>query len=198
MANDFRSARYWARELIEGAMHEGAVAVDATMGNGHDTQWLCELAGAAGRVYAFDVQAEAVERTRARLKENGLEARAALFCAGHERMAQLVPEQADAIVFNLGWLPGAEHGVTTQTPTTLKAVEAALRLLKEDGVMTVCVYPGHEEGARELEALTAWAAGLDPVQYDAMGKWYLNQPNDPPRMLAVRKVKRKRSIEGSR
>lgn len=192
MANDFRSARFWAREMIEAAMCDGARAIDATMGNGHDTQWLCELAGENGRVYAFDVQAEAVERTRERLAETGLLERAALFCAGHERMGEMVSEQVDAIVFNLGWLPGAEHGVTTQTSTTLMAVNAALDLLKEDGLMTVCIYPGHEEGTRELQALMAWAAALDSKRYDALLKTYLNQPNDPPRMLAVRRKKTKK------
>lgn len=192
MANDFRSARFWAREMIEGAMYEGARAIDATMGNGHDTQWLCELAGENGRIYAFDVQAEAVERTRERLAQNGLESRAVLFCAGHERMGNFVPEQVDAIVFNLGWLPGAEHGVTTQTATTLQAVNAALELLKEDGLMTVCIYPGHDEGTHELNALMQWASELDDRRYDALLKTYLNQPNDPPRMLAVRKKKTKK------
>ena len=192
MANDFRSARFWAREMIEAAMFDGAVAVDATMGNGHDTQWLCELTGENGRVYAFDVQPEAVERTRERLAEIGLLGRAELFCAGHERMAEFVHEQADAIVFNLGWLPGAEHGVTTQTSTTLMAVNAALELLKEDGLMTVCIYPGHEEGTRELHALMEWASALDEKRYDALLKTYLNQSNDPPRMLAIRKKKTKK------
>lgn len=192
MANDFRSARFWAREMIEAAMFDGAVAVDATMGNGHDTQWLCELAGENGRVYAFDVQPEAVERTRERLAEIGLLGRTELFCAGHERMAEFVHEQADAIVFNLGWLPGAEHGVTTQTSTTLMAVNAALELLKEDGLMTVCIYPGHEEGTRELHALMEWASALDEKRYDALLKTYLNQSNDPPRMLAIRKKKTKK------
>lgn len=191
MANDFRSARFWAREMIEQAMFEGACAVDATMGNGHDTQWLCELAGATGRVYAFDVQPEAVRRTEERLAEAGLADRARLFCAGHERMAELVPEPVDAVVFNLGWLPGAEHGVTTRVETTLQAVEAALSLLKEDGLMTVCIYPGHDEGARELQALMHWAEALDPRLYDALVKTYLNQPNDPPRMLAVKKKRTK-------
>lgn len=187
MANDFRSARFWAREMIEAAMFEGARAVDATMGNGHDTQWLCELAGNTGHVYAFDIQQEAVDRTEKRLTEAGLSEGATLFCAGHERMAELIQEPVDAIVFNLGWLPGAEHGVTTHVDTTLKAVEAALRLLKEDAVMTICVYPGHEEGTRELHALMEWAAHLDSVRYDVLLKTYLNQPNDPPRMIAVRK-----------
>ena len=45
MANDFRSARFWAAEIIERALYEGAVAVDATLGNGHDALWLCGLVG---------------------------------------------------------------------------------------------------------------------------------------------------------
>ena len=192
MSNDFRSARFWAREMVEQAMFEGARAVDATMGNGHDTQWLCELAGEVGRVYAFDVQPEAVRRTEQRLAEAGLSERARLFCAGHERMAELIPEPVDAVVFNLGWLPGAEHGVTTRVETTLQAVEAALSVLKEDGIMTVCIYPGHDEGARELRALIRWAETLDPLRYDALIKTYLNQPNDPPRMLAVKKKRTRR------
>ena len=130
MANDFRSARFWAQELIEKALFDGARAVDATMGNGHDAQWLCELVGESGRVFAFDVQPEAVARTRQRLTDARLMSRAELFCMGHERMAEAVDGEVDAIVFNLGWLPGAEHGVTTRVETTLAAVNAALELLK--------------------------------------------------------------------
>lgn len=195
MANDFRSARFWAREMIESAMFSGARVVDATMGNGHDTQWLCELAGERGRVYAFDIQPEAVERTRQRLDEAGLGERASLFCAGHERMEEFVDEPVDAVVFNLGWLPGAEHGVTTHTDTTLMAVNAALNLLKEDGLMTVCIYPGHDEGARELDALLQWGAGLDDRRYDVLLKTYLNQPNNPPRMMAIRKKRLSRRMK---
>ena len=179
--------------MIENAMYPGARAIDATMGNGHDTCWLCELAGEEGRVIAFDIQPEAVERTRERLASAGLIPRAELYCAGHERMAEFVQEPVDAIVFNLGWLPGAEHGVTTRVETTLAAVNAALGLLKEDAVMTICVYPGHDEGTRELNALMEWASALDDRLFDVLLKTYLNQPNNPPRMLAVRKKKTRRS-----
>ena len=191
MAADFRSARFWASEMIEPALTDGARAVDATMGNGQDTLWLCERVGASGRVYAFDVQMEAVERTRQRLIEAKLMDRASLFCAGHERMAEFVTESVDAVMFNLGWLPGATHGVTTRVETTLAAAEAALKILKPDGVMTICVYPGHDEGKRELEAVTNWAAGLDDKRWDALVKHYLNQPNDPPVMIAIRKKREK-------
>ena len=197
MPNDFRSARFWAKELIENAMFEGARAIDATMGNGHDTQWLCELAGDSGCVYAFDVQKDAVNRTAERLEAAGLRNRAQLFCTGHQHMADYVKEAVDAIVFNLGWLPGAEHGVTTQTQTTLLAVNVALELLREDGVMTICVYPGHDEGTRELHALLDWARNLDERRYDAMLKTYLNQSNNPPQMIAIRR-KLSRKLKDSR
>ncbi len=188
---DFQSARFWAREIIESAVSEGSVAVDATMGNGNDTQWLCERVGNTGRVYAFDIQAEAVARTEERLRAAGLLSRATLLCESRERILEAVAEPIDAAVFNLGWLPGAEHGVTTQTETTLRAAEAALACLREGGVMTICIYPGHEEGERERKALLSWAEGLDPRRYDAIVKAYLNQPNHPPCMLAVRKLRRK-------
>ncbi|MBR0368285.1 MAG: class I SAM-dependent methyltransferase [Clostridia bacterium] len=187
MAQDFRSARFWAAELIDPALNPGAVAVDATMGNGQDTLWLCERVGESGRVYAFDVQREAVARTRQRLEAAGVADRATLYCLGHEHMAEVVREQVDIVMFNLGWLPGAAHAVTTRAETTLRAVDAALALLKPDGLMTICVYPGHDEGKRELEALLHWASTLDPKRWDALVKCYLNQPNDPPRMIAVKR-----------
>ncbi len=192
MATDFKSARFWAKEMIEEALFSGARVVDATMGNGYDTLWLCELVGETGRVYAFDIQQEAVDHTAERLEKAGVRERAVLFCLGHERMLEVVHEPLDAVLFNLGWLPGAEHGVTTKTATTLKAVEAALALLKEEAVMTICIYPGHEEGTNELHSLLEWAAKLDDKRYDAMLKCYVNQPNDPPQMLAIRKKRTKK------
>jgi len=192
MANDFRSARFWAAEIIEKALYAGATAVDATLGNGHDALWLCGLVGETGKIYGFDVQAEAVERSRARLEAAGVEGRAQLILDGHQNMGNYIPpESVDAVMFNLGWLPGAEHGVTTRVGTTIQAVEAALNVLKTDGVMTVCIYPGHEEGARERDALVEWAGSLDEKKYDTMLKCYLNQTNSPPLMLAVKKNKRK-------
>lgn len=191
MANDFRSARFWAAELIEPALYDGARAVDATMGNGQHTLWLCRKVGEAGRVYAFDVQPEAVARTRQRLEDAGVAQRAELNCLGHERMAEVVPGPVDVVMFNLGWLPGAAHAVTTRTETTLLAVNAALGLLKPDGLLTVCVYPGHPEGTRELEALTHWAETLDPRRFDALLRRYMNQPNDPPQLIAVKRNRRK-------
>ena len=45
MPFDMKSARHWAQELQKEAILPGMRVIDATMGNGHDTQWLCELVG---------------------------------------------------------------------------------------------------------------------------------------------------------
>ncbi len=193
MAFDLKSARHWAEELLRQAVGPGGVVIDGTMGNGYDTLWLAELVGEEGRVYAFDIQREAVERTRARLEQAGLADRATLFLAGHERIAELAPDAVDAAVFNLGWLPGADKTLRTHADTTLTAVNAALDRLKEGGLLTVCAYPGHEEGRAELDALTAWAKALPPERYDAMIRAYLNQPGDPPVLFAVKKNRRRKA-----
>lgn len=194
MSFDMKSARHWAQELQEEAIRPGMRVIDATMGNGHDTQWLCTLVGEGGHVYAFDVQSAAVENTRRRLEEAGLLGRATLINDGHQHVRRYVAEPVDAVLFNLGWLPGGDHHVTTRLETTLVAVNECLELLAPGGLMTVCAYPGHDEGTRELQALTEWASRLDSKRYSAMVRRYLNQPDScPPVLFAIGKNQTRRS-----
>ena len=182
-----KNARYLAADVMRRALRPGDIAVDATMGNGHDTLFLAELVGETGRVYAFDVQEQALANTRERLEQAGLSHRATLLLAGHETMAAHVPPGVQAIMFNLGWLPGAAHGVTTRTQTTLRAVDAACALLLPGGVLTVCIYPGHEEGERELEALSRLAQGLSNHEYNALWHRFSNAGPGAPQMLLVQR-----------
>ena len=55
--------------LLQRFVHPGDRVVDATCGNGHDTLLLAGLAGPCGRVWAFDIQPEALDATAARLAE---------------------------------------------------------------------------------------------------------------------------------
>ena len=50
------------KQFILTHLREGDVCADFTMGNGHDTEFLSKAVGAAGRVYAFDVQPQALEQ----------------------------------------------------------------------------------------------------------------------------------------
>ena len=130
---ELKSARYLAADILRRAVKNGDTVIDATMGNGHDTLFLCSLVGETGKVYAFDIQRDAVEATRSRLTAAGMADRAELLCIGHEKMAGKVPGPVKAVVFNLGWLPGGDHQITTRTETTLQAVRQALELLCVSG-----------------------------------------------------------------
>ena len=154
MSYELKSARYLAREVLERAVQPGDTVVDATMGNGHDTLMLCEAVGPTGRVYAFDIQQDAVKETEKLLQSQGMLERATLINTGHEHMKDYVKGPVNAVVFNLGWLPGGDHSITTRWETTSRAVQAALELLGTGGVLVICAYPGHGEGDRERNGRT--------------------------------------------
>ena len=135
-------------------LKEGDVAVDFTMGNGNDTLFLSKSVGESGKVYAFDIQEEALASTESRLKGAGADENYTLICASHHRVKEFVKEPIKAGMFNLGYLPGVgRKAVTTLRETTMPAVEAAIDMLLPDGVLIVAIYPGHEEGALEGEML---------------------------------------------
>ena len=124
-------------------------------GRSHANWW-----AKTGHVYAFDVQQEALERTAARLEEAGYaQPRDADSRRSRDDDANMCHVSPRVVMFNLGWLPGAEHVVTTKTETTHdRRCRRRLNWLLPDGFVSICVYPGHEEGTRELHALLDWAA----------------------------------------
>ena len=159
---------------------EGDVAVDFTMGNGNDTLFLSRTVGENGRVYAFDIQEEALTSTRAHLEANGAPNNYTLICASHHRVKEFVNEPIKAGMFNLGYLPrSGRKTVTTMRETTLPAVIAALELLDPDGVLIVAIYPGHEEGALEGEMLREYFSGLSKYRICPSEFHILNSPDSP-------------------
>ena len=69
MSNLIKNITEFALYLVQGYVSEGDVVVDATCGNGYDTLRLAQLSPA--KLYAFDIQQEAVDATRKRLCEAG-------------------------------------------------------------------------------------------------------------------------------
>lgn len=187
MPYQLRSARFLAAEVFQAVIQPGDRVVDATMGNGHDTLTFCRLVGPEGAVYAFDVQPQAVENTRRRLTEAGVISRAHLFCLGHEHMGEHVPGPIALAAFNLGWLPGGDHQVTTLWETTRQAVETALSLLRPQGVCVICAYPGHAEGERERGALHELLAQLPPQRYNVLCQRFLNAGPGAPECFVIQR-----------
>lgn len=161
-------------------LRAGEVAVDFTMGNGNDTLFLSKAVGEEGRVYAFDIQQAALESTRRLLCSEGAPDNYTLICDSHHRVREYVNEPIKAGMFNLGYLPGSgKKAVTTMRETTLPAVEAAIELLAPDGVLIVAIYPGHEEGALEGDALREYFKTLSRFRVCPSEFHILNSPTSP-------------------
>lgn len=131
-------------------LKEGDTAADFTMGNGHDTEFLCKTVGKSGHVYAFDIQELALESTKKRLCDAGLADRATLILDSHSNASKYITTPLKASMFNLGYLPGSgKKEITTMRHTTLPAVKFAIENTAPDGIVLIAIYPGHEEGDAE-------------------------------------------------
>ena len=166
---------------------KGDIVVDATCGAGQDTAALANAAGEDGCVYAFDIQEEAVRRTEERLRGHGLSNVQVIKESFVSMNGYLSDGSASAVVFNLGYLPGGDHSITTTADETLEGLACALRALRTGGILTVVMYDGHDEGRAEKQRVMEWAEALDPKQYHAAYVNMLNQRNHPPEILWVAK-----------
>ena len=133
---------------------EKLLALDLTLGNGHDFLFLLELG--FQRVIGFDIQESAIEIVRNKLRQlPDLAARAQLLQTGHENFPDHIDGELDCAMFNLGYLPHGDKSITTLADTSLFAIREAMTRLSSDGLMTVLCYPGHAQGKQELEAISA-------------------------------------------
>ena len=154
-----------AREAVRAVLRPGERAIDATVGNGHDTLLLARLVAPDGQVVGFDVQRRALAQARVQLRQAGLESRVTLLHCGHEEMAARVPAdwagRVGAVMFNLGYLPGGDKTLITRAATTVAALEQARSLLRVGGLLSVLVYRGHAGADGEVTAVDDWLRALD-------------------------------------
>jgi SAM-dependent methyltransferase len=173
-----------AQLLLRQRLSTGDVVVDATVGNGHDTLFLADRVGPTGRVFGFDVQQAALDQAATLLGERS---NVRLIHAGHERLAEHLADadvRLAAVVFNLGYLPGADKAVTTTSLTTLAALQQALALLVIGGVVTVVLYPGHATGAEEAQTVLSF---VDDLENDiAVSRYHrMNTVKPAPELLVL-------------
>lgn len=184
----------FTRTLVTDILQPGAIAIDATAGNGHDTEFLARAVGSDGRVFAFDVQQKAIESTRQRLVVSNLIERVHLFHRGHEHMRECIPVAyhgaIQAIVFNLGYMPHGDKRITTLPETSLQALHAAIELLAPNGLLTVMLYTGHPEGASEGVHIEQWAEQLPHTEFQVLRYQFINLPSNAPWLIAIQKSTR--------
>ena len=166
-------------------INEESVVVDATCGNGNDTLY---MALRVKKVYAFDIQQEAVDNTGKLLKEHGIE-NAVLICDSHEKIDEYVGENIDLAVYNLGYLPKGNKDITTSADSTLVSLEKVLNKLNVSGLVCMTLYWGHPEGKLEREAVLKYAESLDSLIYHVAYLSFPNQKNTPPEIVLITRKK---------
>ena len=179
---DLTAVRF-AQESIARFCRAPRLLVDATCGNGGDTAFLCSLAaGSGGRVLALDIQPDACARTRARLEGDGYDpALYQIVCDSHANLsAHVSPDTADAVLFNFGWLPGAQHDVFSTAQSSIPALEAALTALRPGGVLSAILYSGKTIGSDEKQAVLAWMRALPLTQYTVLVCAFANWADTAP------------------
>ena len=173
-----------AHTFLEEVVTDEDIVVDATMGNGHDTLFLARL---AKKVYAFDIQEQAIEQTTKRLAEAKLD-NVELFLTGHENVDQYV-ESIKAAIFNLGYLPSADKTVITQPHTTIQALEKLCQRLVAGGRIAVMIYYGHAGGDVERDAVLDFVSQLPQQEFTVALYKTINQINQPPFLVMIEKLK---------
>lgn len=171
-----------AHAILSSLLSKNDVVVDATMGNGYDTLF---LSGIAKEVYAFDIQLKAIEKTKEKV---GNLSHVHLIHDSHENITQYVTH-FKAVIFNLGYLPQGDKEITTKTDTTLHTLNLILPILNKDGFIQLIVYPGHDEGKSEDQAIQAWIKTLNPHHYHITESRFIHEEKHPPYMLMIYKTK---------
>ncbi|MCT4585149.1 MAG: class I SAM-dependent methyltransferase [Peptostreptococcaceae bacterium] len=173
--------------ILKSKIKENDICIDATMGNGNDTLFLKQCIGMNGKVYAFDIQKQALENTKKVLEEAKLYNNVHLINDGHENMNEYIKETIDFIIFNLGYLPKGDKNLITKKETTIKAIDESLKLLKKKGIICIMSYYGHEGGMDEKNSLIDFLEKLNYLEYNIIKFDFLNKKNSPPILFLIEK-----------
>lgn len=175
----------FAHTLLKNHLSKMDNSIDMTVGNGNDTLFLASI---SNHVYGFDIQTQALEITTDKLKNHNVD-NVSLFLDSHENIDHYNLENIKGIIFNLGYLPKGNKEITTKVSSTIMAFYKALTLLKKDGICVFVIYPGHFEGQKESQKLMQLATQLPQKEYQVLHYEFFNQKNNPPYLIAIKKLK---------
>lgn len=172
----------FVQDFLASRLPKPRLCVDATCGNGGDTAFLCRLTAPEGKVLGFDIQPEAIASTTTRLEKLGVPAsRCNLICDSHANLLQYVaPGTADAVMFNFGWLPGADHSVFSTADSSIPALEAALAAVRPGGIVSAILYSGEVIGSAEKQTVLAWLRSLPLSKYTVLVCDFANWADTAP------------------
>ncbi|MGX7112867.1 tRNA (mnm(5)s(2)U34)-methyltransferase [Gemella cuniculi] len=177
----------FSKKLLKEKIDKNSIVVDATAGNGNDTLFLAKTS--AKKVYSFDIQNQAIQNTKQLLIENNLNHKCEIILDSHLNFDKYISETIQAVIFNLGYLPNANHDITTMADTTLATVKKFLKQLNIGGRIVIVIYWGHKNGKVEKETLLKELSSLDQKEVEVLTYQFINQKNNAPFIIALEKRK---------
>lgn len=165
--------------IINEFLQNKNIAVDATLGNGHDTDFLYKN---FNEVYSFDIQKSACENY---LKKNVSNVN--VINDSHHMLKKYIDKNVDCIMYNLGFLPGGDKSITTMSDTSIASIKSGLNMLNSGGIMTICLYRGHEEGKKEEAVIIPYLKNIDKSKYGVMYHSFLNRNDNAPILIVIEK-----------
>lgn len=165
--------------------------IDATLGNGNDLNHILSNPIFKGNVYGFDIQADALSATRELLDSHSvhLNGHYQLIQDSHANINHYLPEEFSlhGAIFNLGYLPGGDHTITTQYDSTLAALKQITQHLVKKGQVIVVIYSGHPAGQIEKNTLLHELSLWPQESFQVLQYGFINQRNSPPMTLVIEK-----------
>ena len=175
--------------LLEKVIQPGDNVIDATMGNGNDTAFLAKQVGPQGNVYSFDIQKQALRKTKTRLTQENLLKSVSLYHTGHQNILNTIGMQSiSGAIFNLGYLPGGNKKIITHPDTTISAIKQCLMLLQSGGLIVLVLYYGHPGGTTEKNQVIKFVSQLNQKKYTVLKYQFINQIHKPPILIAIQRL----------
>ncbi|MGL4348479.1 MAG: class I SAM-dependent methyltransferase [Chlamydiales bacterium] len=170
---------------------EGGTFVDATCGNGRDSLYIAKtlLTPDNGRLFCIDIQSEAIYATQNLLCESvppKILQRISYHHTCHTKL-EFLPPAIDIFVYNLGYLPGGNKLLTTNSDTTLFSLKKAMNYLSPTGIISIMSYPGHDAGKAELDSLLSFVSSLSCKYIVGRHQW-TNRFRSPELFLIKQKT----------
>lgn len=169
-----------AHDIIKNYCLNFNTALDGTLGNGKDTDFLSHI---FKKVYAFDIQKQCIDNFKSDFNNDNV----TLINDSHENIHKYIIESLDAGIFNLGFLPGGDKKITTTGDSTINAINSTLKLLKKGGILAISSYVGHEAGKIEYEMVKNFSLSLDNHNYGVMEHYFLNRSPLAPKLIIIEK-----------
>ncbi|NMM62700.1 rRNA methylase [Clostridium sp. P21] len=165
--------------IIKNFCNNFGVAVDATLGNGYDTDF---LSNNFNKVYSFDIQLCAIEAYKKKSKGN-----TTLINDSHENFNIYINDEIDCLMYNLGFMPGGNKKLTTRAKSTMLSLKCGLNKLRKGGLITIAAYKEHAEGKEEEILLIDFVKRLPKNKYAVMLHSFVNRDVNAPILIVIEK-----------